>query len=168
MYFNLYFNLKSVKSLKLRSQPVGRLFCPYVFWRPRSQRVFFLNTCVGRAKSKEEELHIYSCARCEYVARTLRLGVSGCVYRTLRGWWVVRAHNVQSPCDCHVNVWRQYLQELLTYGVLTRWPVASAYKRVERESISTAVGCWSVCTPCVVSAKHVLARKGPSESCACG
>ena len=41
------------------------------------------------------------------------------------------------------------------YGVLTLWPVVSACKCVERKSISTAVGCLSVRTTCVVSAKHV-------------
>jgi len=71
--------------------------------------------------------------------------------RCVGGNWVVRAYNVRSPCDCYVMVRRQYLQALLTYGVLTRWPVVSTCKCVERESVSAAVGCWSVRTPCVVS-----------------
>jgi len=55
------------------------------------------------------------------VARTSRLGVSGCVYRTwqVSGPYRQRSYNVRSPCGCHVNVRRQYLHALLTYGVLT-------------------------------------------------
>ena len=53
-----------------------------------------MNTWVGRGKSKENASLIYGCAQCEYLARTPSLCVSRCVYRTLRMWCVVRAHNV--------------------------------------------------------------------------
>ena len=49
----------------------------------------FLNTWVGRGRSREEARHTHGCARCEYVARTSRLRVSGCMYRTLRRWRVL-------------------------------------------------------------------------------
>jgi len=72
---------------------------------------------------------------CEYVARTQRLGVSGCAYRTLRRWLVSgtccqRAYNVRSMCDCHVNVRSQYLYALLVYGVLSPTHVVTACKCV--------------------------------------
>ena len=71
--------------LKLRSQPAVRLFCPYVFLEATFAR-FFKN--VRRGKSREDARHTHDCAMCEYVARTQRLGVSGCVYRRLLRWSV--------------------------------------------------------------------------------
>ena len=46
----------------------------------------FLKTWVGRGKSREEARHTHGCARCKYLARTPRQGVSGCMYRTLYRW----------------------------------------------------------------------------------
>ena len=43
-------------------------------------RGVFLNTWVGRGKSREVVRHTHGCARCEYVARKPRLGVSGLIY----------------------------------------------------------------------------------------
>jgi len=66
-------------ALKPRPQPAVRLFSSVRVFGGHIRGVF-LNTWVGRGKSREDVRHTHGCARCEYVARTPRLGVSGYIY----------------------------------------------------------------------------------------
>jgi len=55
----------------------------------------FLNTWVGRGKSREDAHHTHGCARCEYVARMQGQGKAVvCIVRCEDGKLVVHAYNV--------------------------------------------------------------------------
>jgi len=128
----------------------------YTPWSMRTRKIWLHNDVVRG----EDAHHSHGCARCENVTRTQRSWLSGaCIVCCVGGTSLQHTTSLRLPCKRTKAVLKSAAHLLFVLVC-----VVSACKCVGRESISTAVGCWSVRTLCVVSMVQVLTR----TPCKCG